>query len=283
MHILFDLMYFCRKINSMAFLKRIIYFISTHKFTLLIGLAIVLSSFIWTSDREITHYSEKKNIEIIDCNRELYATAPIESHRKLNDDNDIQLLHAQANGLTNIYISNQAFEEDSAMLAQRYELVRLKNNPLYHIKELTHSYPYTTPEMAKLLNDIGLLFREKMRQKNKDHFRLLISSALRTNESQGSLSSGNRNAHTQSTHLYGATIDITYKEYFNVRADSLEQNAYAADALRETMLDMREQCRLVVVRERRQACYHFTVVNCDSGKVPLDSISTNPLIIHSLS
>lgn len=268
--------------RKMLFTKRLIqYFIFNYKYTLLAAIVIVLSSLVWLFDKKDEHnpLSAKKNIEIFDCNRELYANVPIESHRKLNDDNDVQLLHAQANGLKNIYISNQAFEEDSALLVEQHQLVRLRNNPLYHIKDLTHSYPYTTPEMAKLLNDIGLLFREKMRNKNKDHFRLMISSALRTNESQGNLSSRNRNAHTQSTHLYGATIDITYKEYFNAQADSLEQNAYAADALRETMLDMREQCRLVVVRERRQACYHFTVVNCDPGRVPRDSISTHPLVM----
>lgn len=267
---------------KMVFLKRILYFISNYKFTLLAAIVIVLSVFVWQFDEKKNHkqLSAKRSIKIIDCNRELYATAPIESHRKLNDNNDLQLLHAQANGLKNIYISNQAFEEDSAKLVEQHQLIGLKDNPLYHLKDLTHSYPYTTPEMAKLLNDIGLLFQEKMRKKNKDHFRLLVSSALRTHESQGSLSSRNRNAHTQSTHLYGATIDITYKEYFNILADSLEQNAYAADALRETMLDMREQCRLVVVRERRQACYHFTVVNCDPGRVPKDSISVHPLVMH---
>ena len=40
------------------------------------------------------------------------------------------------------------------------------------------------------------------------------------------------------------------------------ENFYAADALRRTMEELREQCRMMIVRERKQACYHFTVVVC---------------------
>lgn len=257
-------------------------FILNHKLTLFLSILIVLSVFIWNSEKRNVHIEayHNQNLEVFDCDRQLYSSAPVKSQRKLNDNNDLQLLHAQANGLKNIYIFNHSFEADSAKLVAENVLVRLKNNPLYHIKKLTHSYPYTTPEMAQLLNDIGFHFREKLRKKNQDHFRFLITSALRTNESQGSLTSRNRNATTLSSHLYGATIDITYKEFFNIQTDAIEQNYLAADALRETMLDMREQCRLVAVRERRQACYHFTVVNCDPAKIPQDSISTKTLIMY---
>ena len=268
-------------INSL--LQRILFFIHTYKFSLLGAAVIIISGIllaVFTKNNKSHTAYEYKNYEVVDCNRALYATAPIEPIHKLHDDNDVQLLHAQANGLKNIYISNQSFIEDSAMLARQNILVRLKNNPLYHLKDLTHSFPYVTPEMAQLLNDIGLIFRQKLRDKNKDHYRFLITSALRTNETQGNLSTRNRNAHTQSTHLYGATIDITYKEFYNTKADSIEQNIYPADALRETMLELREQCRLVAVRERRQACYHFTVVNCDPAKVPQDSVSHVPLYMY---
>ena len=40
-----------------------------------------------------------KSKVITDCDRSLYATAPIAPTRKLKDQNDVQLLHAQANGL----------------------------------------------------------------------------------------------------------------------------------------------------------------------------------------
>lgn len=264
------------------FIEKTTYFLHTYKFSLL-GAVIIVISGVFLALFVNNRYQYKilyKNLNTIDCNRALYATAPIEPQRRLNDDNDVQLLHAQANGLKKIYISNQSFVEDSTKLVRQNILVRLKNNPLYHLKDLTHSYPYTTPEMAQLLSDIGLMFRQKLKEKEKDHYRILITSALRTAETQGNLSTRNRNAHSHSTHLYGATIDITYKDFYNTKTDKIEQNIYPADALRETMLELREQCRLVVVRERRQACYHFTVVNCDPTKVPQDSITHVPLYLY---
>lgn len=264
-------------------INQLLYFLKTYKITFIVVITIILSGILTIT---LIHKNKSipsityNNLEVVDCNRLLYATVPVMSQRKLNDDNDTQLLHAQANGLEKIYITNQAFIADSTMLLNQNKLVRLKNNPLYHLKNLTHSYPYVTPEMAQLLSDIGLMFRQKLREKDKDHYRILITSALRTTETQHNLLIRNRNAHSQSTHLYGATVDVTYKEFYNTKTDKTEQNIYPTEALRETMLDFREQCRLVAVREWRQGCYHFTVVNCDPAKIPQDSISYVPLYLY---
>ena len=217
-----------------TFINPIKYFFSTYKFSLLGALLIVASVFF------ISKLLEKSDLdntsgsfpEIVDCDRSLYATAPITAQRIMNDKNDIQNLHAQVNGLKQIYISNASFEADSAKLASEHVLVKLKNNRLYHVKELTHSYPYATPEMADLLNTLGNHFYQKLKAKNLGYYRFLVTSALRTNETQQDLTSRNRNASTQSAHLYGATIDITYKEFYNVHTGALEQNYLVADALR---------------------------------------------------
>ena len=262
-----------------TYIDSIKYFISTYKFTLLSSALIVLSVFFISkkSDKSELVIKSSSFPEIVDCDRSKYATAPITSQRVLNDKNDEQNLHARVNGLKNIYISNESFIADSAKLVSEHVLVRLNSNLLYHVKELTHSYPYTTPEMADLLNTIGTHFYEKLKEKNLGYYRFLIASALRTNEMQQDLTSRNRNASTQSAHLYGTTIDITYKEFYNVHSKALEQNYLVGEALRETMLDLREQCLLLVVRERRQAVYHFTVVNCDPGKAPANEITRKVL------
>lgn len=264
----------------LTFIHSVKYFISLYKFTLLAAALIVFSVFFVSKIADNSKSARKKSgllPEIVDCDRSKYATAPIAAQRIMNDKNDVQNLHAQINGLKNIYISNESFIADSAKLASEHILVRLYNNRYYHVKELTHSYPYTTPEMADLLNTIGLHFYQKLKEKNIGYYRFLIASALRTTEMQQDLTSRNRNASTQSAHLFGATIDVTYKEFYNVRTKALEQNYLVADALRETMLDLREQCLLLVVRERRQAVYHFTVVNCDPGKAPADQITRKVL------
>ncbi len=203
---------------------------------------------------------------IIECDRSLYATAGIEPLRKINDLNEIQNEHARLNGIP-AYETNEEFINDSARLAKEMVLVRIKDNPLYHIKKLTHSYPYCTPETADLLNTIGITFQEKMREKNAGNYRVIVTSVLRTVEFQNQLMRRNRNASTESAHYFGTTIDITYREFYNVDSGEPEHSYQAAEALRETMLDLREQCRLLVVRERRQPVYHFTVVNCDPVKV----------------
>lgn len=262
------------KIRSVLLLIK--HFVKTYKFALLSAFLILLSVFIiLIIPDKMQHEHDKKGSKriIIDCDRTRYATAPIESQRILNDKNDIQNLHAQINGLKQIYISNASFEADSAAQVKNHVLVHLKNNRYYHIKEMTHSYPYATPEMADLLNEIGTRFYEKLKDKNIGYYRFLVTSALRTNETQQELLGRNRNASTQSAHLFGATIDITYKEFYNVKANSLEQNWQVGDVLRTVMLDLREECRLLVVRERRQAVYHFTVVNCDPAKSPANEIS----------
>jgi len=252
-------------------------FFTLYKKTLIIASTILLGSLflIFITDNCKHHRQERiQNKVIYDCDRSINATVPITPSRTLNDKNDVQLLHAQANGLKNIYISNDSFEADSAMLVKKHILVHLHNNPFYQVKELTHSYPFTTLEMGDLLNDISALFQEKMKDKKQDKYLFRVTSGLRTNETQQELTSRNRNASTQSAHLYGATVDVSYKEFYNVNKNTIEGNYYAVEALRETMEDMREQCRMVIVRERHQACYHFTVVVCKPPKT-LDVNSTN--------
>ena len=240
-------------------------FIKLYKKTLFFAAGILLVTLLYlliSDHRKHHHEEEMKNRIISDCDRSRYATAPISPTRELKDQNDVQLLHAQANGLKNVYISNASFEADSAQLVKDQILIHLHNNPFYRVKELTHSYPYTTTEMGDLLNDINALFQEKMKDKKQDKFLFLVTSGLRTNETQQELTNRNRNASTQSAHLYGATVDVSYKEFYNVDKDTVEPNFYAAEALRQTMEDLREQCRMMIVRERKQACYHFTVVVC---------------------
>lgn len=260
--------------------NRIKFIFKHYKFTSFFGILILSSAFfilIFSKEKSTSLSYGRQLPEILDCDRSLYATAPIESKRTLRDNNDVQNVHAQINGLERIYISNDSFIADSANMVQAHKLVRLKNNRYYHIKELTHSYPYATPEMVDLLNEIGIRFYEKLKEKNLGYYRFLVTSALRTNEMQSDLSSRNRNASSQSAHLYGATIDITYKEFYNVYTDTVEQHHVVADALKNVMLDLREECRLLVVRERRQAVYHFTVVNCDPNKASVENITRKVL------
>lgn len=242
-------------------------FILLYKKPIILAFGIIFGSWLIV---KYTGQNTKKEIikhEIIDCDRSKYATQPISPSNLLNDKNDIQLLHAQTNGLKRPYYSNAEFEADSAKLHKDFILIPISNCTFYHLKELTHSHPYVVPEMADLLNEIGYIFKSKLKEKNQDEFRFLITSALRTAESQENLSKRNRNASTQSAHLFGTTVDISYKEFFNVKKDTIESSAEAIAAMTETLQELREQCKVLVVRERHQACFHMTVVKCDARKV----------------
>ena len=49
-----------------------------------------------------------------------------------------------------------------------YSTSIISNCTFYHLKELTHSHPYVVPEMADLLNEIGYIFKSKLKEKNQD-------------------------------------------------------------------------------------------------------------------
>lgn len=265
-------------------LKRIQVFISTYKYGVVLGIGLLLVIlmilfFIFKKDENKSIYKPQVH-QILDCNREKYATVFIEKTNKLKDLNDCQLLHAQANGLTQVYEDDESFKKDVNRLVAEKELIRIKSNSLYSIKKMTHSHPYVTPEMADLINEIAIRFREKMKQKGIDYLLPVVTSALRTGESQKKLSRRNRNATEYSTHMFGTTVDITYKDFYHTKNRTLEQNATATNVLTEVIVELREQCRLVAVKERRQACFHFTVVNCAEHKMPSESMKFTPLLIH---
>lgn len=180
----------------------------------------------------------------------------------LNDKNDVHLAYAKVAGLKKLYISNQEFEEECDEAVKEQTLVKIDDNPLYYVKKLRHSYPYVIPEMGDLLNEIAYRFKKNLPEKLKNDFRFVITSGLRTNETQQDLSKYNRNASATSAHLFGTTVDISYKDFFSAKQDTLVQDWEALQALTKTMQQLRMECRFVSVRERRQACFHTTLVVC---------------------
>jgi hypothetical protein len=65
-----------------------------------------------------------------------------------------------------------------------------------------------------------------------------------------------------SCHLYGTTVDISYKNFFNTKTDTLESSWEAIQAMTKVLVEMRKECKLLAVRERHQSCFHITVVCC---------------------
>ena len=198
-----------------------------------------------------------------DGNPVRFANATISPSSKLNDKNDIHLFYAMKTGLKQPFSTIKEFEDAIVNMLRKSLLVRVPPSRFYQLKSLTHSQPYLIPEAVDLLNEIGYRFQERLKEKKYKNFRFRITSVLRTEEDQNKLSHRNGNATTgHSSHLYGTTFDISYKNFYNTQTDSIESSYEAVQALTSVLLQMREECKFLAVRERHQSCFHITVVVC---------------------
>ncbi len=178
------------------------------------------------------------------------------------DLNALHLKYATANGIA-AFKTDKEFLENSGRLVDKGKLVPIKNPDYYAVKTLTHSHPFLTPQAADLLDDIGKRFHKKLSQNNLGKSYFQVSSLLRTGESQKRLSRSNTNASSNSSHLYGTTFDISYqkvikKPLFGKTVEVVD--GPAMKLLSETLGELRKEGRLVVVTERKEACFHITVV-----------------------
>jgi hypothetical protein len=207
------------------------------------------------------HKTKVKNT-YAECNPVLFANAPISPSNKLNDKNDIHLIHAIRNGLKQPFINDQDFNLRINELIRKSILVEVKENCYFQLKSLTNSQPYLIPEAIDMVNEIGFRFQERLKEKGYKNYRFRITSLLRTEEAQDELSHRNRNATVHSSHLYGTTVDISYKNFYNTQTDSIESSYEAVQTLTSVLVEMRKECKFLAVRERKQSCFHITVVVC---------------------
>lgn len=232
-----------------------------------------------------------KNIEAVPfvdnytgCDHVKYANAPISPANIIHDLNEVQLIHAQKNGLKQPIKTNQEFDSIIPGLVKSHTLVELKDCRLYRMKSLKHSHPYLIPEAVCMLDEIAVRFQKKLEEKKLGKYCFLLTSLLRTEETQQQLSHRNGNASEQSCHFYGTTIDISYKHFYNLETDTIEPKWEVIQELTKTLLEMRKECKLLAVRERKQSCFHITVVVClpEAERTPQnvinDSISKDIII-----
>jgi hypothetical protein len=181
----------------------------------------------------------------------------------LKDNNDLHLESARRMGIEP-FNTNKELEEKANSITFRYKLVKLKDCDTYKLKNLTNSYPYLVPAAADLLDEIGIRFQKKLAEMDIEPYYMLISSVLRTKESQSNLGRRNGNAtKSVSAHLYATTFDISYKEFLPPHGEPAPEGYCRHDMLRhplaEVLTEMCNEGRCRVVREVKQACYHVTV------------------------
>lgn len=137
-------------------------------------------------------------------------------------------------------------------------LARVQSCGDYYVDNLTHSHPYLVPEARDLLTDIGAAFRDSLRARGGGDYRIKVTSVFRTKDSVRSLRRRNRNAVSESTHLYATTFDISYSKFICDDPSLPRTQEDLKNLLGEVLHDMRRQGRCLVKYERRQACFHIT-------------------------
>lgn len=169
-------------------------------------------------------------------------------------------------------------------LVREGRLVPLGDSTEYWVlRKMTHSVPYVTPDARALLVEVGRRFHARLDSAGLPRFRMKVTSALRTDETQAELRKSNPNAsQTVSAHEFGTTMDVSYERFavpaaprdtaraaappvpWEMEAAMLEQtakgNGRAIQALLgRSIAELRAQGALLVMMENGQTVFHFTV------------------------
>lgn len=225
-------------------------------------IVLIFCLFIFFIFKHFSSVTDKKTDNYSQCDQVRNASAPITPSKVLNDKNDVQIIHAQTNGIKQPFATNADFDSLISEMVLTNRLVEVKDCKYYHLKTLKHSHPYLIPEAVNMLDEIAYRFQEKLKEKKLGNYCFFLTSLLRTVETQAKLSHRNTNAVDHSAHYYGTTIDISYKHFYNLDNDSIEPSWEVIQELTKTLVEMRQQCKLLAVRERKQSCFHITVVVC---------------------
>ena len=146
-------------------------------------------------------------------------------------------------------INPQKELDDLEKLKDKGVLIELKTNEGYLISDMDFSRPYVLPKVELFLEKLVNNYKSELG--NLNYVRFEITSATRSRRSARQLMGNNVNAVTNSAHLHGKTIDISYVRFGN--------NTAQLDALVQALKKMREEDKCYVKYERAQGCLHITV------------------------
>ncbi|MCR5192127.1 MAG: DUF5715 family protein [Bacteroidales bacterium] len=181
-----------------------------------------------------------------------------------NDSNYVQLSAARALGVDPSNVGDPAKNES---------LVPIFNTELYKVDTMYHSSPYLIPEAVLLLDYIAQRFRLLM----SEHYpefgtcNIIVTSALRTDDSERRLRRVNRNATDTSCHMYGTTFDISAQRYLHLATGHDTVVEQCKQMLAMALYQLRYE-GLCYVKYERGSCFHITLRTTQyEGKLPSKS------------
>ncbi|MDP9348425.1 MAG: DUF5715 family protein, partial [Gemmatimonadota bacterium] len=199
-----------------------------------------------------------------------------EERRELRRDvNAQQIATARSLGV------RAASTEEIDRLRGQGRLVALEDSTRWWIlRDLDYSVPYVTPDTKRMLTEIGRRFHARLDSLGLPHYRIQVTSVLRTPETQADLRKANSNAsQTVSAHEFGTTLDVSHVRFTAPEPAALATSSPAMQAqeiaaleeaaktsavvlqaeLGRVLSEMRDEGKLRVMMERRQPVYHMTV------------------------
>ncbi len=174
------------------------------------------------------------------------------AYRQLfNDSNYVQLSAARANGIDPSQFGDPA--ENSA-------LVPIFSTAFYSVDTMYHSKPFLLPEAVLLLDYIAHRFDQLM----DEHYpqigrhKVIVTSALRTEQSEQRLRRVNRNATDTSCHIYGTTFDLSAQRYEHIASGRDTVVDACKQMLALALYELRYE-GLCYVKYERGSCFHITL------------------------
>lgn len=172
--------------------------------------------------------------------------------RVFNDSNYVHYAEAKAFGIEPIMRPSDVLDIDRPIVA-------IKSCDEYMLDSLRYSYPYLIPEATKLLRDIGARFNAEQKARGGGHYRLKVTSLLRTQQVVRRLRRVNRIAVDSSAHRFATTFDISYVNFYcDTRGGVNRTQEDLKNLLAEILYDMCAQGRCYIKYERKQGCFHIT-------------------------
>jgi hypothetical protein len=151
------------------------------------------------------------------------------------------------------------------------------STPYWVLRDMEHSSPYVTPDTRAMLEDLGRRFHARLDALGLPRYRMKVTSALRTDESQAELRRINANAsRIVSAHEFATTVDVSHERFavpaepqtptpaWEMEAEMLEEvgkdHSRALQAeLGRAIQELRQEGGLMVMMEDAQPVYHMTV------------------------
>lgn len=193
------------------------------------------------------------------------------------DRNAEQVAAAQRLGLR---VSGDA---ETRRLVREGRLVALGDSTAFWVlRGMDHSTPYVTPDTRANLEALGRRFHARLDRLGLPRYRMKVTSALRTDQTQAELRRINSYAsRTRSAHEFGTTVDVSHERFavpapgasagWAMEAEMLEaagkEHARVLQAeLGRALAEMRAQGSVHVMMENRQPVYHFTLARPSTAR-----------------